>query len=200
MDVSLKGNEAGLRYLRYLCFNPCSCGCFAESPGDPGDLPVRDVSILVLVDVSLKVVAGVVNPYPDLVSILVLVDVSLKVVLTCTSTWHLGVSILVLVDVSLKEIIAGKSGWGIASFNPCSCGCFAERAMKGSECRPALLVSILVLVDVSLKGAFRALNSVSVGGFNPCSCGCFAESPAWSTYSTITIGFNPCSCGCFAER
>ena len=60
-------------------FNPCSFGCQSESCR-PHRLPTAPgVSILVLLDVSLKGCASFLEP-PDLdvVSILVLLDVSLK--------------------------------------------------------------------------------------------------------------------------
>ena len=116
-------------------FNPCSFGCQSESPCDHGRPPgIEHVSILVLLDVSLKVTLDL-DHFPPLirVSILVLLDVSLKVTLDLDHFPPLiRVSILVLLDVSLKE-----------------------SARRGSQGRPP--VSILVLLDVSLKECRDAL-------------------------------------------
>ena len=86
-------------------FNPCSFGCQSESPCDHGRPPgIEHVSILVLLDVSLKVTLDL-DHFPPLirVSILVLLDVSLKESARRGSQGRPPVSILVLLDVSLKE-------------------------------------------------------------------------------------------------
>jgi len=84
-------------------FNPCFGGCRSERTlyGRDGEMGVR-VSILVLVDVALKVTEK--RPNSSLES----------------------VSILVFVDVALKEAPTAISRTRILSFNPCFGGCRSE--------------------------------------------------------------------------
>ena len=86
-----------------MSFNPCSRGCFARSWYGRARNLLGEVSILVLVDVSLE--------DPNLYG-------------------HFGyspVSILVLVDVSLEDCLPRKICSAGQCFNPCSRGCFARR-------------------------------------------------------------------------
>ena len=91
-------------YVVKWCFNPCFSGCWS-STFDPTEYRADEhtgVSILVLVDVGLRL--GLyfwIQLFYD-VSILVLVDVGLRPRLFYLSGQWKGVSILVLVDVGLR--------------------------------------------------------------------------------------------------
>ena len=61
------------------------------------------------------------------VSILVLLDVSLKAGRPVANRGTCRVSILVLLDVSLKEWVIVQTMERDQSFNPCSFGCQSER-------------------------------------------------------------------------
>ena len=85
------------------------------------------VSILVLLDVSLKAaIRSAVLPVGK-VSILVLLDVSLKAHLEIGVVQDVPVSILVLLDVSLKGKTERWCSGAPYCFNPCSFGCQSER-------------------------------------------------------------------------
>ena len=109
------------------------------------------VSILVIVDVSLKSssMSFCVSPYE--VSILVIVDVSLKLIVFGTSARCIVVSILVIVDVSLKSSGRFTGYCALIGFNPCYSGCLSQISYYACICNCDTVVSILVIVDVSLK-------------------------------------------------
>ncbi len=114
--------------FRLHSFNPCSLGCCSESMEIIHRYVTVDcVSILVLLDVALKVFLG--EPTWIIlkdVSILVLLDVALKEVIVKECAHCSVVSILVLLDVALKEPL----------------GQYRQILQR---------VSILVLLDVALK-------------------------------------------------
>ena len=85
-------------------FNPCSLGCCSESFIEfPNTICFGGVSILVLLDVALKVKTKRNSPIFGSVSILVLLDVALKDrVADPGRDAGVHVSILVLLDVALK--------------------------------------------------------------------------------------------------
>ena len=86
------------------------------------------VSILILLDVSLKGSREIALSGMFRVSILILLDVSLKVTvkwITIKTCFH--VSILILLDVSLKDLSNLSLIKTFKSFNPYSFGCVAER-------------------------------------------------------------------------
>ena len=84
------------------------------------------VSILVLVDVGLKLDLLDSKEIEELVSILVLVDVGLKPYFWISSIGKLHVSILVLVDVGLKPLFFPFSLTPTCCcFNPCFGGCWS---------------------------------------------------------------------------
>ena len=179
-------------------FNPCSRGCFARSLGDDLHRVICGVfqSLFSWMFRSKRVhIVG--SLFWVNVSILVLVDVSLEAVVLRSLIQVPCVSILVLVDVSLEEtdpIVAGtyvkfqslfswmfrskmqdkSTSWRISSFNPCSRGCFARSPPRG--------------VHIAMRS-----------GFNPCSRGCFARSLTMQYLPDNMVGFNPCSRGCFAR-
>ena len=135
-----------------ISFNPCSLGCCSESSRFQSSWTGKNgVSILVLLDVALKVLPSELDNHPELlfqslfswmllwkadgagrwwpagsVSILVLLDVALKAASREILVVPCSVSILVLLDVALKDL-SYNSRW------------------------VWLLVSILVLLDVALK-------------------------------------------------
>ncbi len=82
-----------------------------------------NVSILVLLDFSLRHVNALESPEGFLVSILVLLDFSLRrlPMYLCRQIIH-QVSILVLLDFSLRHVKKIREEQELASFNPCSIG------------------------------------------------------------------------------
>ena len=181
-----------------MCFNPCSRGCFARSNWPVVAVTYVEVSILVLVDVSLE-------------------DPSGQIYLWMISSFN----------PCSRGCFARSPPIGqsheFMSFNPCSRGCFARRIRMPilSVCR---LVSILVLVDVSLEEHHerlsRAQSCVSIlvlvdvsledSEQYPDSEGAmeFQSLFSWMFRSKSIIiskydtqwSFNPCSRGCFARR
>ena len=169
-------------------FNPCSRGCFARSLGDDLHRVICGVfqSLFSWMFRSKRVhIVG--SLFWVNVSILVLVDVSLEAVVLRSLIQVPCVSILVLVDVSLEEtdpIVAGtyvkfqslfswmfrskmqdkSTSWRISSFNPCSRGCFARSPPRG--------------VHIAMRS-----------GFNPCSRGCFARSQVYRDPKHRAVGF-----------
>ena len=109
-------------------FNPCSLGCCSESCG-PGGTSVwpMQVSILVLLDVALKV-GNILAPVSErYVSILVLLDVALKAY---------NVGICAYGPKRFQSLFSWMLLWkcsathahmfGMWGFNPCSLGCCSE--------------------------------------------------------------------------
>ena len=161
-------------------FNPCSFGCQSESwHRSSGYRPWGRVSILVLLDVSLKVQrAQTISPLGSSFNPCSFGCQSERLRERADPVVRHRVSILVLLDVSLKALIWISSG------------------------EPIARVSILVLLDVSLKACIAGVvTPPSYRGFNPCSFGCQSESLGWPTWTApATKCFNPCSFGCQSER
>ena len=135
-------------------FNPCSRGCFARRLHQPERILPGHVSILVLVDVSLEDLPGIGMPRP--------------LQFQSLFSWMFR-----------SKISFGNFFRRILGFNPCSRGCFARRGIcspsgnhrraefqslfswmfrskisSGQGAYSGMRVSILVLVDVSLEEAF----------------------------------------------
>ena len=158
------------------------------------------VSILVLLDVSLKESLRV-GPWRNIrVSILVLLDVSLKAghdgcnrrryhrfqsLFFWMSVWKaipdiwksrvIDVSILVLLDVSLKEYpyIADCRKKYVSILVLLDVSLKGYMRFRALTCQA---VSILVLLDVSLKATIPWPRRPPDESFNPCSFGCQSES------------------------
>jgi len=116
------------------------------------------------------------------VSILVLVDFSLK--LPQTLRYKLGktVSILVLVDFSLKLFFGFFCLILLCSFNPCFGGFFSKTQFLFLPYECIHPVSILVLVDFSLKPETKPFSIECFGCFNPCFGGFFSKTLKLRSY------------------
>ena len=184
------------------CFNPCSFGCQSERKSlRVGPWRNIRVSILVLLDVSLKEIPHIVprNMIPA-VSILVLLDVSLKVWARHRLWCFSHVSILVLLDVSLKATIPWSLNAVRFSFNPCSFGCQSERGAGDYWVEmPRRFQSLFFWMSVwknhwgSVRDEIFVFQSL------------FFWMSVWKQVMTavtdaVITGFNPCSFGCQSER
>ena len=110
-------------------FNPYSFGCVAESIKASGNIqPQGSFNPYSFGCVAESDDAEELTEYDNQVSILILLDVSLKVTvkwITIKTCFH--VSILILLDVSLKDLSNLSLIKTFKSFNPYSFGCVAER-------------------------------------------------------------------------
>ncbi len=154
-----------------MSFNPCSLGCCSERVSAITLCGIwLPVSILVLLDVALKVYAwgwrqGRESWFQSLFSWMLLWKLIFILILLFGGV----VSILVLLDVALKGLLGRSSNSGEWSFNPCSLGCCSEsRSAPYFEFTPT--------------------------SFNPCSLGCCSESwmmalavVVWLTVSILVL-------------
>ena len=156
------------------CFNPCSRGCFARSLLPPLPLLSRQVSILVLVDVSPEESSPSFSAARGQVSILVLVDVSPEGCYCILLSLFITVSILVLVDVSPEAATLVYIRFSVQFQSLFSWMFRPKNNHKITRLDPGF-VSILVLVDVSPEVVRHPRRKNVVPCFNPCSRGCFAR-------------------------
>ena len=110
-----------------------------------------------------------------LVSILVLVDVGLRVFTTGTVIYAQYVSILVLVDVGLRVLCSHIVRHRPLCFNPCFSGCWSSSCWYCISICHHKLVSILVLVDVGLRVEVGKMTTIEERSFNPCFSGCWSS-------------------------
>ncbi len=182
------------------CFNPCSLGCCSERVGTRFNCctckrfqslfswmllwksrssnrseKTTTVSILVLLDVALKVRGAAPRAPPGAVSILVLLDVALKVYDSMESIFTTMFQSLFSWMLLWKLRLSEHWIMTYECFNPCSLGCCSESVCDWN----------MFLLDVMFQSLFswmllwkRAVQDSGVNlelGFNPCSLGCCSE-------------------------
>ena len=123
-----------------------------------------------------------------------------------------------------SEKVTSAGNWTASSggLNPCSCGRWLQRPLRGSNAdrrvlilvlvedgfressgiytKCAISVLILVLVEDGFRGLQNQQRSKSWGGLNPCSCGRWLQSLQNGLTKANVKCLNPCSCGRWLQR